>query len=309
MTTIRRFIILFVFLFISVFIKAQGNLAEMLGYPKDSKLVIIHADDMGLAHSVNMACMEAFKNKWITSGSIMVPCPWSFEMVNDIHEMEGIDAGIHITLTAEWAFYKWYGVTSSDKIRSLLDGNGYFYPSVEDVAKNADVTEAVQEMTAQMEKAISLGVKPTHIDTHMGSVLAKPELVKEYLSLSDKYKLPVLFPREYINMLPPDVAAVWKNKIFLLDNLMMLDPRMIKGSWPDTYKTMLSGLKPGLNQLIVHIAYDNDEMQAISEGHDDYGSKWRQNDLDLIGSKEFKDLLKANNVILISWGQIKNLMK
>lgn len=306
---IRKFLLLSSILCFTLALSGQKNLAELLGYKRDAKLLIIHADDMGLSHSVNMACLEAFRNKWITSGSIMVPCPWSFEMADAIRNQNGIDAGIHITLTAEWNLYKWDGVTSSDKIKSLLDSNGFFYPSVEAVGKNADVAESMLEMSAQVEKAISLGINPTHIDTHMGSVLAKPELVMAYLSLSDKYKLPVLFPREYVSMLPPDMAASWKDKIFLIDNLLMLDPQMIKGSWLETYKTMLASLKPGLNQLIVHIAYDDNEMQAISKGHDDYGSKWRQNDLDLIQSKEFKDLLKASNVILISWGQIKDLMK
>lgn len=304
-----RFFLSLALLAFTLALSAQKNLAEMLGYDRNAKLLIIHADDMGLSQSVNTACIEAFRNKWITSGSIMMPCPWSFAIFDAIKTQTGIDAGIHLTLTAEWALYKWDGVTSSDKIKSLLDENGFFYPSVEAVGKHADVAEALLEMSAQVNRAVSLGITPTHIDTHMGSVLAKPELVMAYLSLSEKYRMPVLFPRAYVSMLPPETQASWKDKIFLLDNLLMLDPGMIKGSWPDTYKTMLSGLKPGLNQLIVHIAYDNDEMKAISKGHDDYGSKWRQNDLDLIKSKEFSDLLKANNVVLISWGQIKNLMK
>ena len=67
-------------------------------------------------------------------------------------------------------------------------------------------------------------------------------------------------------------------------------------------------MKPGLNQLIVHIAIDNDEMKAVSKGHDDYGSAWRQHDLDFVLSNEFKELLKANNIIPIGWRQIRDLM-
>jgi predicted glycoside hydrolase/deacetylase ChbG (UPF0249 family) len=285
------------------------NLAELLGYPKDSKLLIIHADDIGLAHSVNVASMAAFENRSITSGSIMVPCPWAFEVSDYIKNKPGVDVGIHLTLTAEWNFYKWDGVTSSDQIKSLLDPNGFFYPSVEEVGKHAFPAEAEKELVAQVEKAVSLGIEPTHLDTHMGSVLASPELVKIYLSLGEKYKLPVLFPRAYVAMLPQDVQEIYKQKIFLLDNLFMLDPQMITGNWIDAYRTGIQNLKPGLNQVIVHIALDNDEMQAISDGHDDYGSKWRQKDFELIQSKEFRDLLKSNNVILISWGQVRDVMR
>ena len=283
------------------------NLAEMLGYPKDSKLLIIHADDMGLSHSVNTATIQAFESKGITSGSIMVPCPWALEIADHIKAHPGIDAGIHIALTAEWDKYKWDGVSSSDQISSLLDENGYFFPSVEEVGKNAIVSEAEKEMNAQIEKLISFGVNPTHIDTHMGSVLAKPGLVLAYLNLSEKYQLPVLFPREYTSLLPPEIAANFSKKCFLLDNLFMIEPQMITGTWFDAYKKGVENLKPGLNQIIVHVAIDNEEMRAISTG--DYGSEWRQRDLDLVQSKEFKDLLKANNIILITWGQIRDLIQ
>ena len=106
------------------------TLAELLGFPKDSKLLIIHADDMGLAHSVNNACIEAFKSGGITSGSIMVPCPWAPEISDFIIHHPEIDAGIHLTLTAEWNLYKWDGISSSDQISSLLDSSGYFYPGI-----------------------------------------------------------------------------------------------------------------------------------------------------------------------------------
>ena len=143
----------------------------------------------------------------------------------------------------------------------------------------------------------------------MGSVLANPELIKVYLKLSDQYHLPLLFPRSYVAWFPPEVAKALGSKIFLLDNLFMLEPKMISGNWIDPYKKAIESLKPGLNQIIVHLALDNDEMQAICKGHEDYGSAWRQKDLDLMLSPEFKELLKTNNVILITWRQIKDVMK
>ena len=306
----KKFVFAITAVLITMNISAQGtkNLAEMLGYPRDSKLLIIHADDMGLAHSVNTACIKAFENKGITSGSIMVTCPWATEIEAYVKDHPGMDVGIHLTLTAEWNLYKWQGIAHSDQISSLLDKNGFFYPSVEALGKVAKGAEADKELRAQIDRAISAGVKPTHLDTHMGSVLANPELIKVYLNLADAYHLPLLFPRAYLAMLPPDIAKSMETKIFLLDNLFMLDPGMITGKWIDAYKKGVESLKPGLNQIIVHLAIDNEEMQAISKGHDDYGSTWRQNDLDLVSSKEFKQLLKDNNIILIGWKQISDLL-
>lgn len=297
-------------LLIAISISSQGNknLAELLGYPRDSKLLIIHADDMGLAHSVNTACIKAFDSKGITSGSIMVPCPWAPEIEAYAKDNPGMDVGIHLTLTAEWNLYKWDGIVPSDQISSLLDKNSYFYPSVEELGKSVKAPEAEIELRAQIDRAISSGVQPTHIDTHMGSVLANPELVKIYLNLSEIYHLPVLFPRAYLSWLPPEVAKSMESKVFLLDNLFMLEPKMITGKWINAYKKGIEAMKPGLNEMIVHLSIDNDEMQAISKGHDDYGSAWRQQDLDLVTSTEFMDLLKTNNIILIGWRQVRDVM-
>jgi chitin disaccharide deacetylase len=305
----KKFLFLLTGLFMVLSLNAQNkNLAELLGYPKDSKLLIIHADDMGLSHSVNTACIKAFENHGITSGSIMVPCPWAEEMIAYVKEHPGLDVGVHLTLTAEWNLYKWDGISPSDQIPSLLDSNKYFYPSVEALGKAAKGPEAEKEVCAQIDKLIAAGIKLTHIDTHMGSVLATPELIKIYLNLSAKYKLPVLFPRAYLGMFQPDMAKAIGSNVFLLDNLFMLDEKMVTKNWIDAYKTGIESLKPGLNQIIVHLAIDNDEMKAITEGHDDYGSTWRQNDLDLVSSPEFKDLLKKNNVILIGWKQVRDVM-
>jgi chitin disaccharide deacetylase len=306
----KKSILFITCLLTTLVLSAQGNknLAELLGYPRDSKLLIIHADDMGLSHSVNTASIKAFENKGITSGSIMVPCPWAPEIEAWAKDNPGMDIGIHLTLTAEWNMYKWGGISSSDQILSLLDRNNYFYPSVEELGKTAKGAEAEKELRAQIDKAIASGVQPTHLDTHMGSVLANPELVKVYLGLSATYHLPILFPRAYLGMLPPDIAKSLGSQVFLLDNLFMLDEKIVTPNWIDAYRKGIESMKPGLNQMIVHLAIDNDEMKAITIGHDGYGSEWRQKDLDLVSGKEFRDLLKANNIILIGWKQVRDAM-
>ncbi|MDP4221808.1 MAG: polysaccharide deacetylase family protein [Bacteroidota bacterium] len=271
-------------------------------------MLIIHADDMGLAHSVNEACIKAFAEKGVTSGSIMVPCPWALEITDYVKNHPGMDVGIHLTLTAEWDLYKWGGISPSDEIPSLLDKNGYFYPSVEALGKSVKPEEAEREIKAQINKLKEAGIQITHLDTHMGSMLANPELMQIYLRLSDEYNLPVLFPRAYLSWFPPELSKVLGSKVFLVDNLFQLETSMISGNWIDPYKKAFSELKPGLNQIIVHIGYDNDELRAICKGHDEYGASWRQKDLDMILSNEFKDLIKKNNIILIGWGQIKELM-
>ena len=281
------------------------TLAELLGYPAHSKLLIIHGDDMGLSHSTNLAYMKAFPNGDITSGSVMVPCPWFAEIAAFVRENPGLDVGVHLTFTAEWKHYQWDGVSSSDEIPSLLNGNGMMYATVEEVGAKARPDEVEKEMRAQIERAKAYGIEPTHIDNHMGSALFNPELLKVYLKIANEYRLPYLFPSVYTAMLPPETKALMGKNAVLLDNLFMLSPEMITATWSEPYLKAVSQLKPGLNEIIVHLSADDAEMQAIADDHRDYGSLWRKNDWEVMASAEFKQALKENGIILVTWKQIK----
>lgn len=297
--------------FVSLFIhtlSAQTTLAERLGYPKDAKLLIVHADDLGLSHSTNAAVIKAFENKGITSGSMMVPCPWFPEIADYVKKNPGLDIGIHLTLTSEWGLYKWGGVAPSGETPGLLDKQGYLHPSNEELAKTATPVEVEKELRAQIEKVLALGIEPTHLDSHMGSVLVNPELLKIYIKLSKEYRIPILVPGMYVGMLPADIKSMLAEGVIMVDNLFMMTPNLVSSNWADPYNKAIAAMKPGLNEIIVHLSYDNDEMKAIEAGHTDFGSAWRQKDLDYVLSQEFQETLKKNNITLVTWKQIKEMM-
>jgi hypothetical protein len=285
----------------------QPTLSERLGYEHDAILLIVHADDLGLAQSVNSASVAAFGNGGITSGSLLVPCPWTNDFARMYREHPGMDVGIHITLNAEWEYYRWGGVLPATEIPSLLDGSGYLHPTVEEVARHADPAEVEREVRAQIERALSLGIEPTHLDTHMGSIGAKPELFGIYLKLGKEYGLPLLLPRFWIMQLPESQREALAGEVVPLDGLFMLNADPGPSGWEDAYEGMLDRMTPGLNQLIVHLAYDNAEMQAVAVNHPDFGSAWRQRDLDFVSGEAFRKMIRDRGIHLVTWKQIRDL--
>ncbi|NOY37636.1 MAG: ChbG/HpnK family deacetylase [Chlorobi bacterium] len=280
------------------------TLAEKLGYEKDAKLLIIHADDAGMCNAENMATQSALESGSISSTSVMVPCPWSNAFAAWVTGHPDADVGIHLTLTAEWDHYRWDGVLPADKIPSLLDEKGYFPASDEVAAKQADLREAEAELSAQVDRAIALGIKPTHLDSHMGTLFRTPELFQLYLKLGKEYRLPVLIPKNMIVMYP-QFQAFLSDEMWYVDNLYMMNEDVPPEKWTETYEGIFKDMKPGLNELIVHLGKDNDELQAVTENHPAFDAAWRQRDFDFVSSDECKAMLEKYNLHMVTWREIK----
>lgn len=310
MAQIKKHVMIGLFLVLIIQLHAQEkNLAEKLGYSKDAKLLIIHADDIGVAHSVNAASIAAFEKKGISSGSIMVPCPWFPEIAAYARNHPELDLGIHITLTAEWKNYKWGGVLSSNEIPSLLNKYGFFFESVEEFARNAKPAEVEKEVRAQIERAIAFGIKPTHLDSHMGSLFVSPEFFKIFQKIGREYNMPVLLPMNMIRQRAPHLETMIEPGQFAINQFFSLWMSVAPEKWNETYSQFIAKITPGLHEIVVHLAYDNDEMQAVTIDHPDFGSAWRQRDYNFVVSDELKELLKKNNIHLLTWREIQKVWK
>ena len=284
------------------------NLAQKLGFDRNAKLLIIHADDLGLSHATNSAVIEAFQKGGISSGSIMVPCPWFPEIAEFAKNNPNFDIGIHATLTSEWDQYFFGGTLPVADIPDLLNSKGYFYPSVEEFAKHAKVDQVEKEVRAQIDRAISFGVKPSHLDNHMGSVMASPEFYQILLKLGKEYRLPVLIPADMIAAISPQLLETMSKDNIVVDHLFMINQSSPAEKWGEPYLKFITEMKPGLSEIIVHLAFDNDETRAIMVNHPDFGSEWRQHDLDFVKSKELQKALKDNDIKLVTWRQIGEVL-
>jgi chitin disaccharide deacetylase len=283
------------------------TVAERLGYPADAKLLIVHADDLAVAHSVDAASLDALDKSAVTSASIMVPCPWLTEVGAYAKNHPDADLGLHLTLTSEWKIYRWGPVESKDKVPSLLDPAGYLWPEVAPAVRSIKPEEAEREIRAQIEHAVAAGIHPTHLDTHMGTLLATPELFAVFVKIAHEYKLPFLAPR--LLGVGGKLLSLLNEKDVLLDSVVMANPSVHADAWKDFYSDAIKNLKPGLTEMIVHLGRDDAELQAVMVDHPDYGSAWRQRDYDFVTSPGFKKVLQENNVILVKWKDLQKLLK
>lgn len=286
-------------------LRAQTKtIAERLGHPAGSKLVILHADDLGVAHSENAASFDALDKGAVNSASAMVPTPWISEVAAYAKAHPDADIGLHLTLTAEWATYRWGSVAPSSSVASLLDSAGTFPRDVEPVATKAKIADVDRELRAQVDRALALGIRPTHLDSHMGALFATPELIATYVKVARDYHLPFLAVRsDAPSSFVPFITA---NDV-ALDAVVIAGPEIPRDQWKAFYLKAIADLKPGLTEMIVHLGYDDSELQAVTVDHPDYGAAWRQRDYDVVTSAEFRKALADNHVVLVTWKQLGKL--
>jgi predicted glycoside hydrolase/deacetylase ChbG (UPF0249 family) len=177
---------------------------------------------------------------------------------------------------------------------------------VRTVVERAKPAEVEIELRAQVERALTMGIRPTHLDSHMGALFATPELMATYAKVARHYKLPFL---AYIGTPRPANQPILTDKDIVLDAVIIADGRVPRDKWPEFYLNAIANLKPGLTEFLVHLGRDDAELQAVTVGKEPFGATWRQKDFDVVRSAAFKKALKDNNVILVTWRDLHKLMQ
>jgi chitin disaccharide deacetylase len=298
---------IFLFFLSSVVVMGQRkSIQEQLGYPKDAKLLIIHADDVGVSHSENAASISALETGSVNSASIMVPCPWFPEIAAYARLHPEIDFGLHITLTSEWKYYNWGPVSPVQEIPGLVNKNGFFYSSVDSVIQNATPAEVEKEIRNQVKRALQFGINPTHLDGHMYTVHQNLGFLKSYIKIGHEFNIPVFINRQVESSLHIKLDTVVSARDVIIDTILTAEFDNFKTGMSDFYTAGLKNLKPGITYLIIHTAYDDAEMRAVTTGHDGWGAAWRQKDYDFFTSPLCAKILKENNIYLVSWREIRD---
>lgn len=276
-----------------------------------NKYLIIHADDAGMAWSENKATQIGLLEGSISSVSLMVPCPWFYEMAQFCLQHPEVDYGIHLTLTGEWKTYPFRPCSPATEIPSLVDPNGYFYGKREPIRDSAKIEEVRKELKNQIDFALSLGLKPTHLDSHMYSLGIRQDLIDLYIELGKEYHLPILLSKSLISYTGESPSNFRVPEKGCIENVFMASYQEFEnGGLPQFYDRLLDSLGDGISILLIHPALASAEMQQITIDHPNFGDEWRAQDATYFSSAHCKRKLEENNIQLINWRspEILNLL-
>ena len=251
-----------------------GSLAQQLGFGADERVAIVHCDDIGMCHAANQGAFQALRRGPATCGSLMVPCPAFSEAAEWARASPGLDLGVHLTLNAEWAGYRWGPVAGAQAVPSLVDDEGCLPRTTNETLARARPEQVEIELRAQIERALAAGIDVTHLDAHMGTALLPP-LGTIYAALARDYRLPVFAVRpdpaalraagvagaaEFFAALAADLEAAG---VPLLDGFDANSLGFTPGEGEAHNRRRLRGLRAGIHYLICHPAQGGPELSAI----------------------------------------------
>lgn len=293
---------------------AAPNDTNLTGYDRNARLLVIQGEDLGMAHSIDKASFEALEKGWITTAGILVPGPWFPEVVRWARSHPKADLGIRLDLNSDWSSYRWRPVSAVQRSSGLTDSGGYLSNSQLYVAHHATPEEIESEERAQIDLAKKAGMSITHLDNHMRALTVTPALFQTYWKMGQEYGLPIVLPKELVQSRgvlgqKPDAFNFGGVEVgmraVLIDRELEIMPGLAQKDWLSAYERTLDSLPPGVYLLSVHLGFKDEELQAMTWDHPNWGAQWRQNDYDVISSPEFHKFLKDKGFTLVNWKDLQ----
>lgn len=287
---------------------------KKIGLSNHDRVLIIHADDIGMCQATLSAFEELHGFGLVTSGAVMPPCGWFRGAAAMWHNTQSMDLGVHITLTCEWDHYRWGPISTVDPATGLIDDEGYFFRGNGAVWDSCDPDAARQEMEAQIFRVKQAGIRATHIDTHMGTVL-NPKILVNYVQLGVSHHLVPLAVRldeegwlaqgadlESAKMAAQFMGTLEEMGVPLHDGLFWVNLRETDQRY-EKYVDVLKNLPCGISRIYAHPAQDTPELRAICPDW-----RCRVEDYHILMREDLKKLAKDLGITLVSYKTLQQIM-
>ncbi len=292
-------------------LSAQKTWADKLGFPEGKKVLLLHMDDAGMCPEANTAVENYIEKGHLSSAAVMMPCLNAKSMIEWANSHPSADIGVHLTLTSEWKNYRWGPVSDPNKVPGLVDTDGKFYHEVPEVVMHASAKEVETEIRAQIDKAIALGHRPTHIDTHMGTLYGSAEYVKIFLKVAEEYHIPA----NVIDLSVPEVAGKFKQQGYpinvdvirnvgeyrlpKLDNFTSVPEGSTYEIKRANFFKIVKALNSGLTEIIFHPATLTENLKTIT-------GTWQQRvwESELFADPMVHQFFKDEGIVITNWKEI-----
>ena len=286
------------------------NWAEKLGYPVNSKVVMLHADDIGMCSEANEAVIPYLLNDQIQSAAAMVPCPWFNDIADWYKKHPEEDIGLHLTLTSEWKNYRWGPVSNPSNVPELIDPEGYMWRGVIDVVSRTPVTTIEKEVRAQIERAYERGIKPGHIDTHMGTLYSKVEYAEAFFKVAMEYGIPAnvieftpdrvqKFRKQGYPITARLIQSGRKYTLPKLDDFTSVPNGKSYQEKKELFFDLVQNLEPGITEIIFHPSIETEGLKKIT-------NSWQQRvwEAKMFSDPEVIQFLKNEGIIFTNWKEM-----
>jgi len=195
-------------------------------------------------------------------------------------------------------------------VPGLVDSDGYLWHGVADVASHATADEVEAEMRAQIDKALAMGIKPTHLDSHMGTCFL-PLYLERYVKVGIEKQIPILMMGGHMQHIGAEVGAL-KPMVYLIANrlwqagLPVIDDLVTSPTSADSYEgrkeqlvKLLREMKPGITEIIVHCTVQTEVFSHISGS-----GPTREAELRLMTDPDVKKFIEDEGIILTTWREL-----
>ncbi len=293
---------------------AEPTFAERLGWPEGSRVLILHSDDVGMSHASNRGSIEALEFGMVTSVSVMMPTPWVSEFARYVKKNPDTDMGLHLTLTSEWDDYRWPPVAGKSQVPGLADEMGCLWDNVPLVVEHATADEVEMEIRAQIDRARTMGLPITHIDSHMGTLFDSDEFFERFIKVGLEMNLPMIMSSSYWPREAKEsertkrrrtaIPRIWNGGLPVLDYIHTDSYSWKTRDKKALYIRELRNLPPGITEMIIHCTKPNEVVDVITNSRELlYGDYFAMIDPDV------KKVIEDEHIILTTWKELHERRK